>query len=296
MKESNLESPPPKQKSSKLRFYTGFTLAEVLITLGVIGIVAVLTIPQIIDSYNKKAWAAQLQKTVSTLEQGFQKMLADDGVELIADTHVLQSIQIWHNGYGSENATGVDEKGTSTGELPIEKNLSKYFKIVEFMSGQDAQKKGYNALSIKGDWNLGRNAQFILSDGSMVSTSFLFKNSYRTLTAEECALVKAKGGKMCVMQGYFYIDVNGLRGPNRIGRDIFAFFLSERGYLYPNGGIDYALYSAKGGDYSSKYWRTNYNMCGEPGKQPTFESTYTDEHSGILCAARVVENGWVIDF
>ena len=65
-----------------------FTLAEVLITLGIIGVVAAMTMPSLIANYQKKVWVNQLKKSVSVLEQGFQKMLADDGVDDLRDTAV----------------------------------------------------------------------------------------------------------------------------------------------------------------------------------------------------------------
>ena len=40
----------------------GFTLAEVLITLGIIGVVAALTLPSLITNYQKKQIVAQLKK------------------------------------------------------------------------------------------------------------------------------------------------------------------------------------------------------------------------------------------
>ncbi len=40
----------------------GFTLAEVLITLGIIGVIAALTLPNLIANYQKKVWATQLKK------------------------------------------------------------------------------------------------------------------------------------------------------------------------------------------------------------------------------------------
>ena len=47
----------------------GFTLAEVLITLGIIGVVAALTLPSLIQSYRDKAIVAQTKKTYSTFSQ-----------------------------------------------------------------------------------------------------------------------------------------------------------------------------------------------------------------------------------
>ncbi len=45
----------------------GFTLAEVLITLGIIGIVAALTIPAVISNYKKKVIEVGMEKTYSDL-------------------------------------------------------------------------------------------------------------------------------------------------------------------------------------------------------------------------------------
>lgn len=47
----------------------GFTLAEVLITLGIIGVVAAMTIPTLIQNTNSVKFASQFKKTISTLSQ-----------------------------------------------------------------------------------------------------------------------------------------------------------------------------------------------------------------------------------
>ena len=50
----------------------GFTLAEVLITLGIIGIVAALTIPTLIAKHQKQVFATQLKKSYSSIGQALQ--------------------------------------------------------------------------------------------------------------------------------------------------------------------------------------------------------------------------------
>ena len=49
----------------------GFTLAEVLIALTIIGLIAVITVPSIIQSYNKRVAITKLQKAYTTLERAF---------------------------------------------------------------------------------------------------------------------------------------------------------------------------------------------------------------------------------
>jgi prepilin-type N-terminal cleavage/methylation domain-containing protein len=59
-----------------------FTLAEVLITLGIIGVVAALTIPALVNSTQKKELAVNLKKQYSLIQQVFQLYEADNGVPL----------------------------------------------------------------------------------------------------------------------------------------------------------------------------------------------------------------------
>ena len=49
--------------------HLGFTLAEVLITLGIIGVVAAMTIPTLIANTNSAKFRSQFKKTLSTLNQ-----------------------------------------------------------------------------------------------------------------------------------------------------------------------------------------------------------------------------------
>ena len=54
--------------------YTGFNLAEVLITLGIIGIVASMTIPTMLADIQQEQNVKTWRKTYSSLSQAFQQM------------------------------------------------------------------------------------------------------------------------------------------------------------------------------------------------------------------------------
>ncbi len=56
----------------------GFTLAETLITLGIIGVVAAITIPNLITSYKAKLLHSQFLKNYSILQQISRKFNNDD--------------------------------------------------------------------------------------------------------------------------------------------------------------------------------------------------------------------------
>ena len=61
-----------------------FTLAEVLITLGIIGVVTAMTLPSVITNYQKKVTVERLKKTYSTLSQAVQMSIKDnDNIETL---------------------------------------------------------------------------------------------------------------------------------------------------------------------------------------------------------------------
>lgn len=57
----------------------GFTLAEVLITLSILGVVAAITIPNIIQQYQKRLTITKLQKAYATLEQAAGNIAINTG-------------------------------------------------------------------------------------------------------------------------------------------------------------------------------------------------------------------------
>ena len=58
----------------------GFTLAEILITLGIIGVVAAVTIPMLISNYKKRSTETQLKKAYSLLVNASRQAIADDNL------------------------------------------------------------------------------------------------------------------------------------------------------------------------------------------------------------------------
>jgi prepilin-type N-terminal cleavage/methylation domain-containing protein len=58
----------------------GFTLAEVLITLAIIGVVAALTIPAVTKNYKATELKTQFKKSYSILNQAIARMYMEEGV------------------------------------------------------------------------------------------------------------------------------------------------------------------------------------------------------------------------
>ena len=57
---------------------SAFTLSEVLITLGVIGIVAAMTLPSLIGRWQEKVTVAKLEHAYSLLSQAYVKAIGED--------------------------------------------------------------------------------------------------------------------------------------------------------------------------------------------------------------------------
>ena len=57
----------------------GFTLAEVLITLVIIGVIGALTVPALIQNTQKQEYVTALKKAYSTLSQVTQQIIAEEG-------------------------------------------------------------------------------------------------------------------------------------------------------------------------------------------------------------------------
>lgn len=236
-----------------------FTLAEVLITLSIIGVVAAITMPILMQKYQKMVLVNQLKKAVSVVENGFRKAMADDGVDKLEDTSLFRE-------EGSIAFSGY--------RPTLKYNLDKYFKIIK--------NDEYGTIPINYKYLDGfkyaqppQFASIYLSDGVILYTAGL--NRTVSISPSYCESLQAQGGTLCSSMGAISIDVNGEKGPNQYGRDMFNFSLGSDGKLYPSGGKDT-------NGTGSGHWK-NSGGCNPAAAR-----------SGYYCAARIIENGWVMDY
>ena len=64
----------------------GFTLSEVLITLGIVGIVAALTIPAIMKNYKNRLYVSELKKVYSQLTNATSSIMSDEHAQNFYET------------------------------------------------------------------------------------------------------------------------------------------------------------------------------------------------------------------
>ena len=89
----------------------GFTLAEVLITLVIIGVIAAMTIPTLMNSTNQQEFRVGLKKAVSALNQAMSLNYALDG-KVIGDTDLTTTAQVVDNLF--KKRMSVISTGTSS--------------------------------------------------------------------------------------------------------------------------------------------------------------------------------------
>lgn len=114
---------PPPAKVAYDRGLTGFTLAEVLITLGIIGVVAALTMPALIANHKKTVVETRLAKFYSTINQAIIRSEADNGSKEFWDT--LET--------GYENDDDGNEDISASKVSPwFERYLKPYLQLTEY--------------------------------------------------------------------------------------------------------------------------------------------------------------------
>ena len=165
----------------------GFTLAEVLITLGIIGVVAAMTMPTLINQTNGAQYKAAYKKALSAISQGVTLNVALDDISF-AD---------------------VDANNVKLYENILQQRMN-------IVKAETVGASGYaiNNNTADGVTNGNANTSLFFNDGSMFQ--------YNPSDAKGCT--KDTNGTLVVgdtvddnyKKCSGFIDVNGLKGPNKI--------------------------------------------------------------------------------
>ena len=241
-----LSSNVSKEVSKKLRNFIplpevegkcGFTLAEVLITLGIIGVVASLTLPSVITNYQKKQTVVELKKVYAELQNVIKLSEIDNG-----------PMSEWNF---PEKCAHVDPEGAKPF---IEKYYLPYFKNAKLV--KSPYKVSIGALHFVKYW-------VALDNGTIFGLHPCVDNEYIWL----------------------FVDLNGVKEPNKVGRDIFVFD------AYKYGGVGQNKYKLS---FWGSSWERNNVENLKNNNVYGCNKTNTDTLKNFHCGRLIELNNWEI--
>ena len=188
----------------------GFTLAEVLVTLGIIGVVAALTTPALIQNVGNAKVGPKLQKAVATFETASEMMLTDQNSNTLL--------------------------GVSTTSAGLGKALGQYMKINR---GDESAASAINYKSYTNSNMTVYSSQNPSSLGNRFDSEegmiyYILNNGSKTQVHSDYADIPNNQEI-----GRVSVDINGPDGPNTVAKDLFVFALYNDGTLRPWGSPGY---------------------------------------------------------
>ncbi|MDD3013244.1 MAG: prepilin-type N-terminal cleavage/methylation domain-containing protein [Candidatus Gastranaerophilales bacterium] len=179
----------------------GFTLAEVLITLMIIGIIASLTIPGLVQNTQEAEYNVAVKKIYSDL------------------SNAVMMIQINNNGFV--------KVGIGNGSTQITAFRNDFCNVMSCVTKNTATNifGGTNYKLYKAGDNGTLNS--IVDDSATINNGVLLKfYSYPTCDS------------ITTLCGDIKADINGRKGPNMWGKDLFSFYVSRESV---NNNITYSI-------------------------------------------------------
>lgn len=181
----------------KSKFKPAFTLAEVLIALGIIGIVAALTIPRLFTKCKEMQYRTTYKKVYSSLNQAIKYAQEDDGVDLTTSRKDIDDgAGVYSGDYNIGEIFKFISRYYNAKTTCFENNADKCWVCEGGESGCTSSCEGATGAP---DWQGCRKSSYAFVDANGVAY-YLYKNSEFPIL----------------------IDVNGNRKPNQLGRDRFV--------------------------------------------------------------------------
>lgn len=248
----------------------GFTLAEVLVTLGIIGVVAALTLPGLIQNYQKIVLKNQFKKSYSQFFNALKLAQAKSGAPVTCYYWVKRP-------YGSLECVAWDEHGNCTkSALPdgspipsdfngLNTDCRKFYdnelfgnvlKVAKHCA-KNSLANGCITENYKGIDKVKTEVDpSVTTDPNSIFSDTLMKNTSESWLLTDGSLIMKHGSSTWPL---FMIDINGHKRPNKWGYDLFTVIV--RGT--ENDGITklepYNYYYEEGGFSSSNMLFNSFN-------------------------------------
>ena len=180
--------------------FNGFTLAEVLITLVIIGIIAAMTIPSLINKTNEQETVVAVKKAYSILSQAYLKTVAENG-EISPSLSKSDLGELFAKQLNAQKICGTSLDGDC------------------FATDNDGMYKRFNGSDYQ-SFNKTAGYKMSLSDGMAIT--IWANGEYRDYGDSE---------PLKNVLADIVVDVNGHKGPNAFGKDTFKFWVTKYGIL-----------------------------------------------------------------
>lgn len=188
--------------STMSRGYPAFTLAEILITLGIIGIVAAMTIPTLLNNTDKKDSYTALQKAISVISQVATEIRTENGNSMA---------------------------NLATNQIEFQKLFTPYMKTVNVCINQTDSANCYI-----------QNTETIsnLQGGAFGGVTNMFSTYPKVTTQDgfvyifyllkpDCTNDKYQRSGNNELCGQIIVDINGKKLPNTVGKDLFYISINK---------------------------------------------------------------------
>ncbi len=181
-----------------------FTLAEVLITLGVIGVVAAMTIPTLLNNSQKSEDFSKLKKAISVISDAASSIRAENGGDF---SNLAYSVIDFVNLFKPYLKVIKSCAGSSDSENCYIKNTDKVYTLGGISYG-------------------GVTTNHYFYDGPKVVTTDGFVYWFEFSRAD-CSGTQHSQGETYDNCGSIYVDINGKKLPNTFGKDIFKIQINK---------------------------------------------------------------------
>lgn len=209
-------------KSNK---HLGFTLSEVLITLGIIGVVSAMTIPSLVKNYQRQVYVTQLRKVYNEVGQAVQTYMTDNRLVSMRESRLVGN------------------------KVALKSFVNNYFKIAKDCNGQYVGCFASSYAHMNGDpdtslvgWEcdvtatLPSGAAICLSSGQAEQrpADSDINGDGQVNGDDVISNAGASAGAVISVE----VDVNGAQGPNMYGRDLFFIDVRPNGDVAPSPGTE----------------------------------------------------------